>query len=219
MILYIFFMAHKNSKPPMTDHYHHGDLRHALINAAMSLLTENQDWEFSLREVARRAGVSHNAPYNHFATKRELLTAVAVAGHELLRTRMLASLAGINDAKAGLVKIGLVYVKFGLENPAHYRLMFSAALSKGGGGRPIAVVEEGKQTRKILSDTIRRGARSGVFPPALMKNEELQAAIIATWAAMHGLTMLALDGIPEVSNRDVEKLAERAAQIICRGLL
>src|SRR5258705_11133800 len=57
--------------------YHHGDLRRALVNAAVSLLTKTQRWDFSLREVARSAGVSHNAPYSHFASKRELLAAVA----------------------------------------------------------------------------------------------------------------------------------------------
>ena len=62
--------------------YHHGDLRHALIDAAMALVTEEQDWTFSLREVARRAGVSHNAPYNHFGEKQDLLIAVAGAGFE-----------------------------------------------------------------------------------------------------------------------------------------
>jgi AcrR family transcriptional regulator len=201
----------------ITDHYHHGDLRYALINAALSLLTEKQDWEFSLREVARRAGVSHNAPYNHFASKRDLLAAVALAGHELLRTRMIASVAGIKDAEAAMIKIALVYVKFGLDNPAHYRLMFSTELSKG--GRPIAVVDAGKQTRKVLEDAIRRGARSGVFTASLMKNDALQVAVIATWAAMHGLTMLALDGVPAVSNRAVEQLADKVARIISRGLL
>src|SRR5271167_3875727 len=73
--------------------YHHGDLRRSLIDAALALVTEEQDWTFSLREVARRAGVSHNAPYNHFADKRELLAAVAVAGFEALRAKMLNAIS------------------------------------------------------------------------------------------------------------------------------
>src|SRR5271170_7712030 len=74
--------------------YHHGDLRRALIDAAVSLVAEEQDWSFSLREVARRAGVSHNAPYNHFPEKRDLLGAVAAAGFEALRERMRATVVG-----------------------------------------------------------------------------------------------------------------------------
>jgi len=68
--------AMNNSKPrtPSTDTYHHGDLRRTLIQAALELAAEEKDWNFSLREVARRAGVSHNAPYNHFPHKRDLRT-------------------------------------------------------------------------------------------------------------------------------------------------
>ncbi|HUB46245.1 MAG TPA: TetR family transcriptional regulator, partial [Acetobacteraceae bacterium] len=65
--------------------YHHGDLRRALIETALQLVTEEQDWTFSLREVARRAGVSHRAPYNHFSEKLDLLAAIAAVGFERLR--------------------------------------------------------------------------------------------------------------------------------------
>jgi AcrR family transcriptional regulator len=85
--------------------YHHGDLRHALIDAAMALVTEEQDWTFSpLREVARRAGVSHNAPYNHFGEKQDLLIAVAGAGFERLRERMAAAVVGIAAADKALLR-------------------------------------------------------------------------------------------------------------------
>ena len=68
--------------------YHHGDLRRAIVKAALEILRETQSLEFSLRELARRAGVSHNAPYKHFADKRELLAAVSAAGFETLTKRM-----------------------------------------------------------------------------------------------------------------------------------
>ena len=67
-------------RPTKPQPYHHGDLRRSLIDAGMALVTENQDWTFSLREIARRAGVSHNAPYNHFADADALLIAIAAAG-------------------------------------------------------------------------------------------------------------------------------------------
>src|SRR5208283_1645153 len=75
-----------NSRRPRSasDTYHHGDLPRALVQAALELAAEDKDWNFSLREVARRAGVSHNAPYNHFPHKRDLLDAAAAAGHDLL---------------------------------------------------------------------------------------------------------------------------------------
>src|SRR5271170_5665578 len=67
--------------------YHHGDLRRGLLDAASELMAEDQNWTFSLREVARRAGASHNAPYNHFASKNDLLVAIAAEGFKLLRER------------------------------------------------------------------------------------------------------------------------------------
>src|SRR3974390_2475074 len=82
--------------------YHHGDLRRAIINAALEILSETQSVEFSLRELARRAGVSHNAPYKNFADKRELLAAVSAAGFELLTKRMRDEIAGLSDPEAQL---------------------------------------------------------------------------------------------------------------------
>ena len=74
--------------------YHHGDLRRAIVKAALEILRETQSLEFSLRELARRAGVSHNAPYKHFADKRELFAAVSAAGFEMLTKRMANEIAG-----------------------------------------------------------------------------------------------------------------------------
>src|SRR6202050_2741658 len=97
----------KSLDPPV---YHHGDLRRALIEAGLALVTEEQDWTFSLREVARRAGVSHNAPYNHFADKRDLLAAVAVVGFAALEQRFRAATSGTANARTAFVKSALVYV-------------------------------------------------------------------------------------------------------------
>src|SRR3954451_18093555 len=82
--------------------YHHGDLRRAIVGAALEILSETQSLEFSLRELARRAGVSHNAPYKHFADKRELLAAVSKAGFELLTKRMRNEAGGIANSRARL---------------------------------------------------------------------------------------------------------------------
>src|ERR1700684_445639 len=78
--------------------YHHGNLVSALVEAALALLDETQDWDFSLREVARGAGLSHNAPYKHIPEKRDLLAAVAARGFEALAEQMLSSLDKLTDA-------------------------------------------------------------------------------------------------------------------------
>src|SRR5580700_5098226 len=79
--------------------YHHGDLRRVIVKAALEILRETQSLEFSLRELARRAGVSHNAPYKHFADKRELLAAVSAAGFEQLTDRMAGEIGSLSNAR------------------------------------------------------------------------------------------------------------------------
>ncbi len=160
--------------------YHHGDLRRALIEAALALVTEEQDWAFSLREVARRAGVSHNAPYNHFPEKRDLLGAVAAAGFEALRERMRTAVAGVTSPPAALLASAKAYVNAGVENPALYRLMFGPALAatngsplgaaklgerltKADGGRPAEARAAGLSAKAVLEEIILRGAEFGGF--------------------------------------------------------
>ena len=203
--------------------YHHGDLRRALVEAALALVTEEQDWAFSLREVARRAGVSHAAPYNHFADKRDLLAAVASMGFAELGQRIEKAIAGIGDPQTALVKSGQAYIGFAVENPAHYRLMFSSALVTQPDGRPKAVVAAGAQTRAILAGILRRGATMGIFDTTLRTDEELWSAVLTAWSAIHGLTMLTIDGIadtPEVQPRmDVPAISKKLTLLMCNGFL
>jgi AcrR family transcriptional regulator len=212
-------MSTGQARPADPPPYHHGDLRAALIESALALVTEEQDWTFSLREVARRAGVSHNAPYNHFADKRDLLAAVAVVGFATLGQRIRAATAGIANARTALVRSAVVYVTFGVENPAHYRLMFGSALVTAREGRPKPVVEAGAQSRAIMAEIIRRGAANGVFNAGFQRDEELNVAALTAWSTVHGLTTLIIDGIADVPRSDVEAIAKRVANAWCDGLM
>jgi AcrR family transcriptional regulator len=211
--------ATSNSKPrtPSTDTYHHGDLRRALIQAALELAAEKQDWNFSLREVARRAGVSHNAPYNHFAHKRDLLDAAAAAGHDLLRSELTAAVEKVTDPRAALSKMGSTYVRFGIKNPALYRLMFNVAPS-GPDWRPEEVLTAWVAGRAVLENILRRGARVGIFGPALTRKLELQTAALYAWAVVHGLTMLAIDGLADVERLSIERITQKVVTTTLRGL-
>src|ERR1700758_1340225 len=93
--------------------YHHGDLRRAIVRAALEILSETQSAEFSLRELARRAGVSHNAPYKHFADKRELLAAVSTAGFGVLDERMSNGDRKDNNAPTQLFSMLRGYIHHG----------------------------------------------------------------------------------------------------------
>src|SRR3974377_1650896 len=95
--------------------YHHGDLHRAIVSAALEVLSESQSTEFSLRELARRAGVSHNAPYKHFADKRDLLAAVSAVGFELLQKRMTDAMQALSSPRARLFAMARGYVRHGVK--------------------------------------------------------------------------------------------------------
>src|ERR1700688_1977149 len=101
------------AKPDVNDQdrpYHHGDLHRVIVRAALDILSETQSLEFSLRELARRAGVSHNAPYKHFADKRELLAAVSATGFEALTKRMGTEMGGLTNARKQLFVLLRAYI-------------------------------------------------------------------------------------------------------------
>src|ERR1700732_1015474 len=134
--------------------YHHGDLRRAIVTAALDILRETQSLEFSLRELARRAGVSHNAPYKHFADKRELLAAVSAAGFDALTKRMGTEIARLSTPRAQLFAALRTYIRYGAENPALYRLMFGGYLRGPDDGRPAIERAAAETTRALLADLI-----------------------------------------------------------------
>ena len=156
---------------------------------------KEQDWGFSLREVARRADVSHNAPNKHFADERDLLAAVAATGFDALRACLLAAVAERQSADAALLAIGMAYVRFGLENPAHYRLMFGPTLTAAEGGLPVPTAEAAASAKAVLQETVLRGAQQGCFAASPDNHAELDLAALAAWSLVHGLAMLAIDGL------------------------
>lgn len=197
--------------------YHHGDLRRALVGAAVTLMTDEQNWNFSLREVARKAGVSHNAPYNHFADKQELLAEVAAVGFAELRARMEGAGRASENPKTALIKAGVTYVEFGLENPARYRLMFGTVLQAPKDGRPSNIAFAATGAGEVLGEIFERGVQSGAFPATIRKKENMQLRVLAAWSAVHGLTQLMLDGLPGAPK--APNLAEKVARVVCDGLV
>ena len=197
--------------------YHHGNLGPALVEAALALLDETQDWAFSLREVARRAGVSHNAPYKHFPEKRDLLAAVAASGFEALAQRTRSALEGLTDARARLLACGRAFVAHGIANPALYRLMFGAVLTSSDAGRPQIEKAAAAKVRAIVDAALADAVEAGALPPSMENPREGAAASLAMWSILHGLTMLAIDdfvGPPE----DVETLVDPILGALLDGI-
>jgi AcrR family transcriptional regulator len=201
---------------PDTRAYHHGDLRRTLIDSALSIVTEEQDWGFSLRELARRAGVSHAAPHSHFAEKRDLLIAVAAVGFARLRDRMLEAVQRLKRADKALTAAAQAYVAFATENPALYRLMFGPALADGDATR-TAASEIGAEAKAVLEDLVLRGANSGVFTPKPDDALALGVATLSCWSTVHGLANLIIDSKVDTAIPD-HKLVDGVMQLFLDGI-
>lgn len=108
--------------------YHHGDLRAALLKAGLELIREVGAEAFTLREVARRSGVSHTAPYRHFRDKEDLTAAIAEEGFTILGKEMIRAGQSEGTARQRLVRGGRGYIAFALKRPEHFRVMFATDL-------------------------------------------------------------------------------------------
>jgi len=124
--------------------YHHGDLRAALLEAALALISEIGPQGLTIREVARRAGVSHAAPYRHFADRDQLILAVVEQGFEKLQQTMQAEKdAAPPDPLNQFAASGLAYINFALQHPAYYRVMFSGDLLSSTGHLSLRHTSQG----------------------------------------------------------------------------
>jgi AcrR family transcriptional regulator len=197
--------------------YHHGDLRRAIVKAALEILHETQSLEFSLRELARRAGVSHNAPYKHFADKRELLAAVSAAGFETLTKRMAREIAGLDDARERLFAMLRAYIDHGVENPALYSLMFGGYLGGPDRNRPAIELAEAEKAKAMLAGVIVAGGLGRVIPQTPRNDRKIAGAILACWSLVHGLTLLLADGLVGPKNKS-GALGDRLVQGMLDGL-
>ena len=195
--------------------YHHGDLRRALIDTALAMVTEEGAWNFTLREVARRAGVSHAAPYNHFEEKSALLAEVAALGFESLRRTMeTAARRHPRSARQAFAGIADAYVRFGVDHPAHYRLMFGAELAEK--ARYPALQAASDAAFAVLTGVLERGQSSGQ-----VRREAVRDQALAAWSLVHGLTTLFIDqrlSFLGVSTIDAERHARHAGMALFEGL-
>lgn len=209
-----------NTVASATPPYHHGDLRRALLDSATAILTETGRWDFSLREVARRAGVSHAASYRHFADKEALIAAVALTGFEALQARMIAAKGEASDTIEALRSIGKAYIGFGIANPALYRLMFGQALPNIE-GLPPAVLAVLTEARAVLKDVILDGARAGTFAIDPEDGQDVSVAVVTAWSLVHGFTLLSIDRAVdrEIRPQVIDALAARVTERLIIGLL
>lgn len=171
--------------------YHHGDLKAALLKAAAALLDEGGEAAVSLREVARRAGVTPTATYRHFEDKGAMLAALASQGFEAFARAMQSA---ADSSTEPFAEMGVAYVRFAAGNPNMFRLMFGPAVADRSRSpellaaiaKSMTVFEAGMRTRSDVPG-------------------DDKVAALRSWALMHGLSMLILDGM--LPGYDAETLA------------
>lgn len=191
--------------------YHHGDLRHVLIETAEQLLTERGVEGFSLRECARRAGVSPAAPAHHFGNVTGLLTAIATLGFEGLCRAMEEAAAAGATPTARLRGLGRGYIRYALEHPARFRVMFGRfPLERG----DPALAQAGQRAFGLLATA----------NEALPGRGGDASSLVLAWSAVHGFATLALDGqMPFVDGQPdraaaIDRLADGMLSLIGRAL-
>jgi AcrR family transcriptional regulator len=173
--------------------YHHGDLRRALLDAALTLVAAHGPAALSLREVARLAGVSHAAPTHHFRNKAGVLTAIAADGYRMLADALAAARADPTEGTTPFREQGVAYVVFATSHPGHFAVMRAPYLLDNDDAELTAA-------RDSAGEQLRGGA-------ATLAGGDT-ATPLAAWSLVHGLASLLLEGnIRLEPGDDVESLA------------
>jgi AcrR family transcriptional regulator len=192
--------------------YHHGNLKPALVRAARFLLESEGLDALTLRATARRVGVSQTAPYRHFASKEAILAEVARNGfRELAAAVVAAKREAGDDLFVHVCRQAVAYVRFAVDNPALYRLMFGPELERA---QHPPLAEEADRAFKLIEEAIIAGQRATVF-----RHGSPRHAATAVWASLHGLSQLLLDGqFGRPAALDVETLTTQLVETLLSGL-
>ena len=193
------------------DRYHHGDLRRALLQAALRTIQKDGVHALTLRAVGDDLGVSRTAMYRHFSDKSALLAEVAREGFRMLRLALVEDWEREGKGTPGFAAMGLAYVRFALANPSHYRVMFGSALSRRTPTPELA--QEGAAAFQVLVDAIVEQQQGGL----IRADDPLQLARYI-WAIVHGLAMLAIDGQLPPEHGDIDTLTRFSLERLRTGV-
>ncbi len=200
-------MALKTRTPKL---YHHVNLRNTLIETSLKLIEEQGVAGLTLREIGARSGVSRTAAYRHFTNKDDLLGAICDAGFDrFVEVLSAARIDGEPAFPARLARMGLAYVRFSAEHPAHYEVMFGSRRQKPGKEHWR---HSGARAFELLEETIREGQANGDVAPG--DSRELASIV---WSMVHGISLLRLNA--DLSDGSAgARFVLRAGEILATGL-
>jgi AcrR family transcriptional regulator len=201
--------------------YRHGDLRQALLDAGLEMAREGGPDAVVLREATRRAGVSPNAAYRHFADRTELVEAVSDAAQALVAGAIEAEWdavpSGLSDtdaAHAHLAAVGRGYLGFARDHPGLFRAAFTVPSDLETALDPAKAGPGGRTSFQLLATALDELVAVGALP-----SERRAGAEFSAWSAVHGLAMLVLEGPLRNLDRDVARAAgARLIEMVDRGL-
>lgn len=176
--------------------YHHGNLREALVDAALHILKDDKGVEsLSLRVLARATGVTQAAPYSHFRDKDDLLAAIAETGFQRMAIQMAESATGLRDPKERIEKLMSAYIQFATDNKPLFRLMF---------GRELA------DMKKFPTLAMTAGKSYALISAALsartVQDVDTHFLTVAVWSLCHGLSDLIINEKLDTSRFGVESV-------------
>jgi len=203
-------------RPPARRDYHHGNLRQALIDAALELVREGGGEAVSVREAARRAGVSPGAPFRHFPTRTALMTAVAEESMRRFRAEIDAALleAPADQPLRRLRAIALAYLRWAMRNPAYFEVHSTQRLFDFDSA--TALHADDREIRAATHATVTEAARQG-----LLRSDDINLVQIAGRALVYGFSRMQIDGhfarwgIPEAG---AERMAEAVVDLFIDGI-
>jgi AcrR family transcriptional regulator len=205
------YFCYKEKAMPKSRSYHHGNLKQTLLEASLNLIREVGAGAFTLREVARRAGVSHNAPYRHFRDKEDLLAALAAEGFDRLTTAMTEAAKSATSSLERLRLSGRGYVEFALRYPQHFTVMFEVPWRYESHPQ---TQQAGARAFGTLVRYVAECQGEKILPPG-----DAQPFALLAWSMVHGVAKLAISGrLPMSDAADVLNFTDTATGALWRGL-
>ena len=181
--------------------YHHGDLKNALIKAGADVLSKEGVSALSLRKVAQKAGVSHAAPYAHFADKQALIAAISTEGYKKLYEQI-AQVAGQyrSDPLRRFVEASWAYVQFALDEPDQFKVTLSGMIEKE--QDYPAFVETARQTFSLVVDIVAQCQQAGI-----LREGAADLTAVSVWSLIHGFVTLLMEN--QISHTVLDRFTVR----------